>query len=111
MAKIRLVTNWVDELKRLVPTDPLVGARAAREQVLNAIGSDSTVLLDVRADDEWTGDNKRGGPRGGRIPGAVHLEWVNFHTGGDVPILRPADEIRKLLADVGVTPDKNIITY
>ena len=43
--------------------------------------------------------------------GAVHLEWVNFHTGGDVPILRPADEIRKLLADVGVTPDKNIITY
>jgi thiosulfate/3-mercaptopyruvate sulfurtransferase len=84
---------------------------ASREQVLNAIGSDSTVLLDVRADDEWTGDNKRGGPRGGRIPGAVHLEWVNFHTGGDVPILRPADEIRKLLADVGVTPDKNIITY
>ena len=84
---------------------------ASRKQVLGAIDDDSTVLLDVRADDEWDGTNKRGGPRGGRIPGAIHLEWKKFHTGGDVPVLRTADEIRKLLADVGVTPDKNVITY
>ncbi|MDP6665917.1 MAG: rhodanese-like domain-containing protein [Dehalococcoidia bacterium] len=84
---------------------------ASRDRVLEAIDDDSTVLLDVRSDDEWTGVNKRGGPRGGRIPGAVHLEWVDFHTGGDVPVLRTADEIRKLLADVGITPDKNVIAY
>ena len=84
---------------------------ADRERVMDAIPRDSTVLLDVRSDNEWNGLNKRGGPRGGRIPGAVHLEWVNFHTGGDIPVLRSAVEIRKLLADVGVTPDKNVITY
>ncbi len=84
---------------------------ASRERVLDAIDNNSTVLLDVRADDEWNGLNKRGGPRGGRIPGAVHLEWVNFHTGGDIPVLRSAEEIRQLLADAGVTPDKNVITY
>ena len=84
---------------------------ASRDQVLDAIDDESTILLDVRADNEWDGTNKRGGPRGGRIPGAVHLEWTNFHTGGDVPVLRSAEEIRKMLADVGVTPDKNIITY
>ena len=84
---------------------------ASRKRVLDEIDSDSTVLLDVRGDEEWSGLNKRGGPRGGRIPGAVHLEWVNFHTGGDIPILKTAGEIRKLLAEVGVTPDKNIITY
>lgn len=84
---------------------------ASRERVLDAINNDSTVLLDVRSDDEWSGVNKRGGPRGGRIPGAVHLEWVKFHTGGDIPVLRSAGEIRKLLADVGITPDKNVITY
>tara|TARA_B100001245_G_scaffold93548_1_gene67856 strand:- start:1545 stop:2270 length:726 start_codon:yes stop_codon:yes gene_type:complete len=84
---------------------------ASRNQVLSAINDESTVLLDVRADDEWDGTNKRGGPRGGRIPGAVHLEWTNFHTGGKVPVLRSADEIRKLLADVGITADKNVITY
>jgi len=84
---------------------------ASRDSVLDAIDNDSTVLLDVRSDDEWSGENKRGGPRGGRIPGAVHFEWINFHTGGDVPVLRPANEIRKLLAEVGITPDKNVITY
>lgn len=84
---------------------------ASREQVLDAINDESTILLDVRSDDEWTGKNKRGGPRGGRIPGAIHLEWTNFHTGGEVPVLKTADEIRKVLADVGVTPDKNVITY
>ena len=84
---------------------------ASREQVLDAIDDGSTVLLDVRTDDEWNGSNKRGGPRGGRIPGAVHLEWINFHTGGKVPVWRSADEIRNLLAEVGITPDKNVITY
>ena len=78
---------------------------------MNAIDDKSTILLDVRADDEWDGTNKRGGPRGGRIPGAIHLEWTNFHTGGEIPVLRSAEEIRKLLADVGITDDKNVITY
>jgi thiosulfate/3-mercaptopyruvate sulfurtransferase len=84
---------------------------ASRDRVLAAIDDDSTVLLDVRSDDEWTGVNKRGGPRGGRIPGAVHLEWTNFHTGGEIPVLKTAAEIREILAKVGVTPDKNVITY
>lgn len=84
---------------------------ASRDRVISAIDDDSTVILDVRSDSEWTGENKRGGPRGGRVPGAVHLEWLNFHTGGDIPMIKSADEIRKLLADVGITPDKNVITY
>jgi thiosulfate/3-mercaptopyruvate sulfurtransferase len=84
---------------------------ASRERVLESIDSESTILMDVRTNDEWTGANKRGGPRGGRIPKAIHLEWTNFHTGGDVPVLKSAEEIRKILADVGITPDKNVITY
>ena len=84
---------------------------ASRDNVLEVIDDTSTVLLDVRADDEWTGANKRGGPRGGRIPGSIHLEWKNFHTGGRIPVLKSADEIRGVLATVGVTLDKNIITY
>ncbi len=84
---------------------------ASREYVLDSIDDISTVILDVRSDDEWTGANKRGGPRGGRIPGAVHLEWTNFMTEGDIPVLKTATEIRKLLSDAGVTPDKNVITY
>lgn len=84
---------------------------ADMNDVLEAIGSDDTTLLDVRTDGEWGGSNKRGGKRGGRIPGAIHLEWVNFHTGGDVPTLKTADEIRGLLVEHGVSTDGNVITY
>ena len=84
---------------------------AGRDDVLAAIGRKDTVLLDVRADDEWTGANKRDTARGGRIPGAVHLEWKNFLTKGDVPVVLPAADLRKVLAEIGVTPDKNVITY
>lgn len=84
---------------------------ASRQRVLDSIDDDNVVLLDVRSDAEWEGLNKRGGARGGRIPGAVHLEWVNFHSNDEIPILKPADEIREMLAGLGVTPDKNVITY
>ncbi len=87
------------------------GIFASRQDVLDAIGDGETVLMDVRSDDEWTGANKRGCKRGGRIPGAVHLEWTNFLTGGPAPTLLPADDLRRILSDHGITPDKNVITY
>ncbi len=84
---------------------------ALKEDVLSAIDDRETVILDVRSDGERDGSNKRGGKRGGYVPNSVHLEWVNFHTQGDVPTIKPADELRSMLAEVGVTPDKNVITY
>ena len=84
---------------------------ADMHDVLEVIGLADTTLLDVRTDGEWDGSNKREGKRGGRIPGAIHLEWVNFHTGGDVPTLKTADEIRALLSDQGVSTDGEVITY
>ena len=84
---------------------------ALKEDVLAAIDDSNTVILDVRSDGERDGSNKRGGKRGGYIPNSVHLEWVNFHTGGDVPTIKSAQELRKMLSAVGVTADKNVITY
>ncbi len=84
---------------------------AGREDVLAAIGRKDTVILDVRANDEWSGANKRDNVRGGRIPGAVHLEYKQFLTKSDVPTVLPAAELRKLLHAAGVTPDKKVITY
>ena len=100
---------------KFTPREPDRSIFAGMDDVLAAIGDDGATLLDVRADDEWDGSNKRGGKRGGRIPGAVHLEWVNFHTGGAVPTLKPAAELRALLADAGAPVEKladgSVITY
>ncbi|MCH7735361.1 MAG: sulfurtransferase [Chloroflexi bacterium] len=84
---------------------------ALKDDILSEIGDSKTVFWDVRADDEYSGENDRGTARGGRIPGAVHLEWANLVTGGAVPVFKPGDELRALLEEAGVTPDKNIVAY
>ena len=93
------------------PKQPDRSMVADMSDVLAAIDDPDTCLMDVRTDGEWDGSNKRGGKRGGRVPGAVHLEWVNFHTGGDIPTLKTADEINQLLEAHGIDKTRPIITY
>ncbi len=93
------------------PQEPDGSIYAGMDDVLEAINAGDTTLLDVRTDGEWEGSNKRGGKRGGHMPGASHLEWVNFHTGGAIPTLKTAAEIRELLAASGVSTDGDVITY
>ncbi|TAK21567.1 MAG: sulfurtransferase [Chloroflexota bacterium] len=85
--------------------------RATCDLVRDAIGRSDSVILDVRTDAEWTGANDRGNKRRGHVPGAVHLEWVNFMTNDDRVVFKSADDLRTMLNERGVTPDKNVYTY
>ena len=74
------------------------------------IEDENHVFWDVRSDGEWTGANKRGTPRGGRIPGAVHLEWL--HTlESPVRTLKSPAVLREMLGELGITPDNRVTTY
>ena len=75
------------------------------------VGNEDVVFLDVRSDGEWDGSNSRGNARAGRIPGAVHLEWLNFITDDSHQTIKSANDLRAMLEEVGATPDKEIITY
>ena len=68
------------------------------------------LLWDVRSDGEYTGANDRGNRRAGHIPGAVHLEWFNVME-RDTHRFKPAAEIRQLLNQYGITPDKAVFAY
>jgi thiosulfate/3-mercaptopyruvate sulfurtransferase len=76
-----------------------------------AIGKDGVQILDVRTDEEWLGTNDRGNKRRGHIPGAIHLEWLNFISKDDRRTFLPADELRALLSAAGVKPEAEIVTY
>jgi thiosulfate/3-mercaptopyruvate sulfurtransferase len=81
---------------------------ATWKEVRNALGRGDTVILDTRSDGEYTGATVRA-RRGGAIPGAVHIEWTrNLTPAGDY---KPADELKQLYQDAGVTPDREVITY
>jgi thiosulfate/3-mercaptopyruvate sulfurtransferase len=78
---------------------------------IEQVGNSDTVFLDVRTDGEWDATNSRGNDRVGRIPGAVHLEWTNFLVADSQRTFKSAEELRSMLEEIGVTPDKNVITY
>ncbi len=75
------------------------------------VGNADVVYLDVRSDGEWDGSNSRSNARAGRIPGSVHLEWLNFITDDDHKTIKPAEELRAMLAEVGATPEREVVTY
>ncbi|MBI5518209.1 MAG: sulfurtransferase [Deltaproteobacteria bacterium] len=66
-------------------------------------------VLDVRATVEFRGATPYGEARGGHIAGARHLDWrAVLDEGGRV---RSAQRIQQALADVGIDPREELVTY
>jgi len=83
-------------------------------EIKGALKEPKKVVLDVRAQKEYSGEEMlRDAVRAGRIPGVSWIEWreVLIEEGPYKGYWKPAEEIRKLFADIGVTPDKEIYIY
>lgn len=69
----------------------------------------SVVLLDTRTKEEFEGTRiEEAVARPGHIPGAVNLNWTATISDGK---FREPAALRVLLADVGATPGKELVTY
>jgi thiosulfate/3-mercaptopyruvate sulfurtransferase len=86
---------------------------ATRSRVEAGVGKNDTVILDVRSPGEYTGDDPRANKRGGHIPGATHVEWLDLTVRPPERsgLMLPADEIAGKLTALGATPDKQVITH
>jgi thiosulfate/3-mercaptopyruvate sulfurtransferase len=84
---------------------------ASAEYIMANLDRLDFLVLDVRSDGEWEGTNSRGNKRSGRVPGAVHLEWLN-NVSSDLSDRRQKspDELKAMFEAIGVTPDKEIVT-
>jgi thiosulfate/3-mercaptopyruvate sulfurtransferase len=92
-------------------TEPLL---CTLPEVRGALKEPKKVVLDVRASKEYLGEETLAGAvRPGRIPGVKWIEWreVLIKDGPNKGYWKSAEEIRKLFADLGVTPDKEIYIY
>ena len=81
-------------------------------RVRDGVGS----LVDVRSPAEFSGEKlhmpeypQEGALRGGHVPGAVNVPWARAVR--DDGTFRPVEELRQLYADLGVTPDKDVVAY
>jgi thiosulfate/3-mercaptopyruvate sulfurtransferase len=82
--------------------------RITAEEVLQEIGNRQSLLLDARDEEQYTGRIRRG-PRGGRIPGAIHAPRSGlFCSDGTF-----ADDstLASVIQEIGIEPDKRCIAY
>jgi thiosulfate/3-mercaptopyruvate sulfurtransferase len=103
------------EITRATASGPFIATPhqevyATAEYVMAALQNPGAIVLDVRSDGEWLGTNSRGNKRAGRMPGAVHLEWVNYLTADATKRWKAAAELKAMFEAIGVTPDKEVIT-
>ncbi len=83
---------------------------ATRSDVLTALDNSQTTILDARSPEEYRGDVVRAA-RGGHIPGAVNLEWTRNFDQDNAMRLLPREALRELYTQLGVTPEKTVITH
>lgn len=127
--------KWLAEGRLLSGATPAIAAtvyqaqpyderlRARRTEVLHAIDQPGYLLVDARSAEMFSGVDSAGTARGGHIPGAVNLaarwgtspdgsfETWRVPTVGQDGTFKSAVELRALFEDLGVTPDKTILTY
>ena len=81
---------------------------ATAEDVLQRLHSTDAAIVDTRSADEFTGKLVRSA-RGGRIPGAIHLEWTqNLDPKG---YFKTADELKAMYDAHKIPPEKEVIPY
>ena len=83
---------------------------ADKDLIQAQLNDSNTVILDARSTPEFNGI-KVFAARGGHIPGAVHYEWTNAMDKNNNLKLKDSEQIKHDLAELGITPDKNIICH
>jgi len=83
---------------------------ADKDYILSRLGQPDLALLDTRTPAEYAGIDVRA-RRGGHIPGAVNMNWIEAMDQSRQLRFKPDDTLREMLAEIGVTPDKEVIVY
>lgn len=83
-------------------------AIAEKETMLDALKDDQIVIWDARSAEEFSG-SRRFAARGGHMPGAINLDWLNTMDRNQG--LRIRADILQVLQSHGITKEKQVITH
>lgn len=98
-----------------VPTRPFVAREnpdviATAEWVKANLGNPRVCLVDARSPKEYKGEDLRSNKRGGHIPGAVNIDWVET-VDPTTKVFKSAEDLQKLFEASGATKGREIVTY
>ncbi|HVP78615.1 MAG TPA: sulfurtransferase [Thermodesulfobacteriota bacterium] len=83
---------------------------AEKKWMLPRLTAKNVVILDARPPRQYSGEEGEE-IRKGHIPGARNLFWEMTLEGEEVRVWKNKEDLEKLLVDIGVTKDKEIIVY
>jgi thiosulfate/3-mercaptopyruvate sulfurtransferase len=86
------------------------GPVADGQYILQHLGNADLALWDARSLNEYRGIS-RFAQFAGHIPGAVNLDWFEVMDREHNLRLKPAEQLREMLTQLHLTPDKEIVTY
>ncbi len=86
------------------------GATVNLEYIKSRLNATDLGLLDSRTPQEFSGEKKLA-TLGGHIPGAANLNWLETMDTAHNVRFKPEAELRTMLEQRGLTPDKEIICY
>ncbi len=80
------------------------------DTVMQGLEQPDFAVWDARSAEEYRGE-KVLAQRGGHIPGAVHLDWLDLMDPSNDHRLKPLAELEQQLAELGLGKDKTIATH
>lgn len=79
-------------------------------EIINSLGKDNFAIWDARSAEEHSGE-KILAARGGHIPGAVNLDWLELMDRNNHLRLKPLEDIKNTLDNININKSKQIITH
>ena len=80
------------------------------EEITETCSLPGVVTWDTRTVEEYDGTVNRRNRRKGHIAGAIHLKWSDLME-RDTHCFKSSQELRSILENVGITPDKAVFPY
>jgi thiosulfate/3-mercaptopyruvate sulfurtransferase len=119
------IEKWKAE-KRIVETQPvktdpdkfnprprpqiIAGLEAMRDisSLVAKVTGASVAIIDARPEEQYIGNQT---PRGGHIPGAASVYWMNHLVSRENPEMKPLSELSKLYESAGLKAGQKVVTY
>ena len=80
------------------------------DNIIESLNDDDFIVWDARSPQEYSGE-KTLAVRGGHIPGAANINWLDLMDRNNFLRLKPLTTIKTMLADKNLTAEKTIVTH
>jgi len=82
---------------------------ADSEWIAARLDSEQITIIDNREQEEYDGRTPYGSPRGGHIPGAIHIDWRDFFDSRGE--LKSAGDLATLISQYRIPKNREVVVY